>query len=83
MTDKELKESNELKREIYDISHFIDYCQNCWLNLSIKSLKRKLKLHTNYGYLSDTLVPSKELTRRILKVCEDYKSELEKRFEEL
>lgn len=29
MTNKELKESNELKREIYDISHFIDYCQNC------------------------------------------------------
>ncbi len=83
MTDKELKESNELKREIDDISHFIDYCKKCWLKLSIKSFKQRLKLYTGYGALSDTLVANKELTRRILKVCEDYKSELEKRFEEL
>ena len=83
MTDKEWRESNELKREIYDISHFIDCCKNCWLKLSIKLLKRRLKLHTGYGCLSDTLVTSEELARRILKVCEDYKSELEKRFEEL
>ena len=83
MTDKEWKESNELKREIYEISHFIDYCQQCWLKLSIKSLKQRLRLHTGHGCLSDTLVPDKELTKRILKVCEDYKSELEKRFEEL
>lgn len=83
MTDKEWKESNELKREIYEISNFIDYCHNCWLKLSIKSFKHRLKLHTSCGVLSDTLVTNEELTRRILKVCEDYKSELEKRFEEL
>ena len=83
MTDKEWKESNELKTEIYNISHFIDYCHFCWFKLSIKSLKQRLKLHTGYGALSDTLVTNEELTRRILKVCEDYKAELEKRFEEL
>lgn len=83
MTDKEWKESNELKSEISDIAKFIDYCQNCWLKLNIKSLKQRLKLHTSYSYLSDTLITSEELTKRILKVCEDYKSELEKRFEEL
>ena len=83
MKDEDFKKATNLKEEIKEISNFIYYCENNWLNLRIKKIQKNLKLHTAYGCMSDELIASEELAKRVLKTIEEYKSELEKEFDSI
>lgn len=83
MKDEDYKKAADLKEEIKRLDTFIYYCENNWLNLHIKKIQNKLKLHTAYGCMSDELIASRGLAERILKTIEEYKSELEKEFDSI
>lgn len=81
MTREDLTKANDYTNQINELKHFVYTCENCWHIIRLKN--KRFKIVTAYGFLSDEIEVSKELAKRILKVIEDYYSELERKLAEM
>lgn len=81
MTREDLTKANYYRNQIDELKHFVYTCENCWHIIKLKN--KRFKIVTAYGSLSDEIYVSKELATRILRVIEDYYSELEHKLDEM
>lgn len=81
MTSEDLKKANDYKNQIIELKHFVYTCEKCWHVIRLKN--KRFKITTGYGFLSDEIEVSGDLANRILKVIEDYFSELERKLAEM
>lgn len=81
MTREDLTKAYYYRNQIDELKHFVHTCKNCWRILKLKN--KRFKMLTDYGDLSDEIFDSKELATRILKVIEDYYSELDHKLDEM
>ena len=82
MTEETLEKAVDYKQQINELKKFVRDCRSCWNILWLHNNKR-FKLKTAYGYLSNEIEVTKELSERILKTIENYTHELETELEKM
>lgn len=81
MTEETLEKAVDYKQQINELKKFVRDCRSCWNILRLYN--KRFKLKTAYGYLSNEIEVTKELSERILKTIEDYTHELETELEKM
>ena len=81
MTREDLTKANNYRHQIDELKHFVYTCENCWHIIKLKN--KRFRMVSAYGFISDEIEVSNELANRILKVIEDYYSELEHKLDEM
>jgi len=81
MTIETLEKAKDYKKQIDELTRFVNSCERCWNILRLHN--ERFKLRTAYGCISNELEVSGELAKRILRVIEDYTFSLELELEKM